>query len=363
MTDQNKVSGKIVNHNSTCVGDIYFSEKIIDLKTNDSEDYDNIIIPGFIDLHCHGGNGYDVMEGSHSIIEMSKYHLRHGTTSIMPTTWTNNLENTIFALKDFNNLKKDNVNILGIHLEGPFINPNKLGAQPNLTEKPSLDFIKKILEISDVKIVTLAPEIDGMQEFINDLLDLNINIQFGHTLADFYCCEKIMKNHIVSFTHLYNAMSGNDHRSPGVLSAALSIGKYAEIICDNIHVSKEAIKIAKKCIPGLYAITDSINASGLDDGEYAFANNIIKKENHSVKIKSDGTLAGSIITMDQTFKNLISMGFSLEESVALTSYNASKYLNLNNVGIIHKNFLSNFLILDKEFNLKEVYLRGRKMNA
>ncbi len=363
MIDQNKVSGKIINHNSTYIGDVYFSEKINELKIKDSDDYNNIIIPGFIDLHCHGGNGFDVMEGSKSIIEMSKYHLRHGTTSIMPTTWTNTLENTILALKGFNEIKNDNQNILGIHLEGPFINPNKLGAQPNLTEKPSTDFIKKILEISDVKIITLAPEIDGMQEFINDLVNLNIKVQFGHTLADFSCCDKIMKDCDVGFTHLYNAMSGNDHRSPGVLSAALSKGKYAEIICDKIHVSKEAIKIAKKCIPGLYAITDSINASGLNDGEYIFAKNNIRKENNSVKIKSDGTLAGSIVTMDQTFKNLISMDFSLEEAVALTSYNASKYLNLDNIGIIQKNSLSNFLILDKEFNLKEVYLRGKKINV
>ena len=143
MIDQNKVSGKIINHNSTYIGDVFFSEKINELKIKDSDDYNNIIIPGFIDLHCHGGNGFDVMEGSKSIIEMSKYHLRHGTTSIMPTTWTNNLENTISALKGFNEIKNDNQNILGIHLEGPFINPNKLGAQPNLTEKPSLDFIKK----------------------------------------------------------------------------------------------------------------------------------------------------------------------------------------------------------------------------
>ena len=363
MTDQNKVSGKIINHDSSFIGDLYFSEKINELKINDSHDYNNIIIPGFIDLHCHGGNGFDVMEGSKSIIEMSKYHLMHGTTSIMPTTWTNTLENTLSALKGFNEIKNDNQNILGIHLEGPFINPNKLGAQPNLTEKPSLDFIKKILEISDVKIITLAPEIDGMQEFINDLVDLNIKIQFGHTLADFSCCEKIMKDHEVGFTHLYNAMSGNDHRSPGVLSAALSKGKYAEIICDNIHVSKEAIKIAKKCIPSLYAITDSINASGLYDGEYIFANNKIKKENNSVKISSNGTLAGSIVTMDQTFKNLISMDFSLEEAVSLTSYNASRYLKINNVGVIDKNYISNFVVLDKNLNLKEVYLNGKKIDG
>ncbi len=361
--DKKKIKGKIINHDSSYIGEIHFNEDIINIKKNNFGDFDNIIIPGFIDLHCHGGNGFDVLDGSNAIIEMSKYHLMHGTTSIMPTTWTNTLENTISALKGFNEIKIDNPNILGVHLEGPFINPKKLGAQPNITQKPSLDFINKILEIADVRIITLAPEIDGMIEFINNIANLNIKIQFGHTLADINQCESIMKNHDVGFTHLYNAMSGNNHRSPGVLSAALSKGEYAEIICDNIHVSKQAIKIAKKCIPGLYAITDSIKASGLKDGEYIFANNTIIKKNYSVKIKSDNTLAGSIVTMDQTFKNLISMNFSLEEAVSLTSYNASRYLNLNNIGVIKKSFQSNILVLDKELNLKEVYLKGKKINV
>ena len=110
-----------------------------------------------------------------------------------------------------------------------------------------------------------------MNDFINFLSNHNIKIQFGHSLADFDCCDKIMNKYDIGFTHLYNAMSGSDHRKPGVLSVALSKGKFAEIICDNIHVSEQSIKIAKKCISGLYAITDSINASGLADGEYTFA--------------------------------------------------------------------------------------------
>ena len=116
MTDQNKVSGKIINYNSSCIGDVYFSEKINEININDSDNNNNnnIIIPGFIDLHCHGGNGFDVMEGSQSIIEMSKYHLRHGTTSIMPTTWTNSLEDTISALKGFNKLKNAKILIITI---------------------------------------------------------------------------------------------------------------------------------------------------------------------------------------------------------------------------------------------------------
>ena len=251
---------------------------------------------------------------------------------------------------------------MGIHLEGPFINANKLGAQPNLAQKPSIDFIKKLTKIDLIKLITIAPEIEGMEEFINFLTASNIKIQFGHSLADYQCCAKYMNKNEIGFTHLYNAMSGNNHRQPGVLSAALEKGKYAEIICDNIHVSEQSIKIAKKCISGLYAITDAINASGLKDGEYIFAKNDIIKENNSVKIKKDNTLAGSIITMDQTFKNLIQMNFSIEEAVQMTSYNASRYLKLSNIGLLNSGYKSNFLVLDKEYNILDVYLEGNKIN-
>ncbi len=362
MSAIKRITGKIVNYNSSIIGNLNFNNEIQNIEEISTNEYDNIIIPGFIDLHCHGGNGFDVMEGSISIEKMCNYHLNHGTTSIMPTTWTNTFEETYKALEGFNEILKMNSNILGIHLEGPFINPNKLGAQPNLAQIPSEEFIKNILKIATIKIITLAPEIKGMDKFINFLLNLNIKIQFGHTLADYKICEKYMNENEIGFTHLYNAMSGNDHRNPGVLSAALQKGSFAEIICDNIHVSEQSIKIAKKCISGLYAITDSINASGLKDGEYVFAKNNIIKQNKSVKIKNNSTIAGSIITMDETFKNLINMNFSLEEAVELTSYNASRYLKSSNIGKLDKGYLSNILVLDKELNLIEIYLEGKRIN-
>ena len=363
MSDIKKIAGKVVNYNSSFNGTIFFDHQIQKIESNTDIQSKNIIIPGFIDLHCHGGNGFDVMEGSESIERMSKYHLSHGTTSIMPTTWTNTFEETQNALEGFNDIYNKNSNILGIHLEGPFINPDKLGAQPNLTQIPSQEFIIKLLEVAKIKLITLAPEIKGMNEFISFLSDLNIKIQFGHSLADYSICKTYMDKYDIGFTHLYNAMSGNNHRKPGVLSAALELGSFAEIICDNIHVSEQSIKIAKKCIKGLYAITDSINASGLVDGEYIFAKNNIIKENKSVKIKKDGTLAGSIITMDQTFKNLVNMNFSIEEAVELTSYNASKYLNIQNIGKLEKGFLSNFLVLDNNLNIIDIYLEGNKVNG
>ena len=116
MSDVKKIAGKIVNHNSTFVGNVYFDKNIIKTENVNSNEYNNIIIPGFVDLHCHGGNGFDTMDGWNSIKKMSAYHLSNRTTSILPTTWTSTIEHTFNALKEFNNYKNTNTNILGVHL-------------------------------------------------------------------------------------------------------------------------------------------------------------------------------------------------------------------------------------------------------
>ena len=363
MTSSNIISGKIINYNETYSGEIIFDENIININKREEINSENYIIPGFVDLHCHGGGGFDTMDGIEAIHKMSKYHLSKGTTSLLATTWTSSFEHTYNALKDFNSLIDINTNLIGVHLEGPFINPEKLGAQPALTIKPSIEFIEKINEIADIKTITLAPEIEGMDKFISFLIDRNINVQFGHTLADSKTCEKYMNSNDVSFTHLYNAMSDNNHRNPGVLSAALNQGKFAEIICDLKHVSEDSILIAKKCIPDLYAITDSIAASGMKDGDYKFANVEIEKKNNTVYLNGSNTLAGSVINMHDTFLNLLKMKISIQEAVRMTSYSASKFLKKEDIGIIDNGKKANFLILDHDFNLKSVYLNGRLING
>ncbi len=356
------IKGKIINHDCSFNGEIIFEDNIKVINKLSDSKADNYIIPGFIDLHCHGGDGADTMEGIDSIQKMATYHLSQGTTSLLPTTWTSTFEHTYNALNGLQKLVNLDSNIFGVHLEGPFINPNKLGAQPPLTQKPSKEFIDKIKKFADVKVITIAPEIEGMNEFIPFLEKHKIKIQFGHSLADYNCCKKFMKNYSIGFTHLYNAMSGNNHRDPGVLSAALAYGEYAEIICDLKHVSEEAIKIAKKCIKNLYAVTDSIGAAGLKDGDYKFANVNITKKDDLITLSNSSTLAGSVVSMHKTFLNLLKIKFSIEEAVEMTSFNASKYLNLNDVGMIKEGYKSNFVILDKNYNIKNVYLKGKKIN-
>jgi len=168
---------------------------------------------------------------------------------------------------------------------------------------------------------------------------------------------KIMNKNKVGFTHLYNAMSGNDHRNPGVVTAALRHAEFAEIICDLYHVDQENIHLAHKCIPKLYAISDAISASGMPDGDYDFANTKITKKNGQALINSN-VLAGSVINMHDTFKNLVKINFSLEKAVAMTSFNAAQYLCEDNKGKIDKGFCSNLIVLDKQLNIKKVYLFG-----
>ena len=355
-----KISGKIINHDGSYTGTIEFSDKIESINKDKHSDFENIIIPGFIDLHCHGGNGFDTMGGFSSIIEMSKHHLKQGTTTLLPTTLTATLEDTFKAIEGLNDFIDQNnnlTNILGVHLEGPFINPNKLGAQPSCTQLPNINFIKKIKDKVKIKVITLAPELDGIDSCIDYLIENNINIQIGHSLADYNCCMKIMNKNKVGFTHLYNAMSGDDHRNPGVVTAALRHGEFAEIICDLYHVNQENIHLAYKCIPKLYAISDAISASGMPDGDYDFANNKITKKNGRALINST-VLAGSVINMHDTFKNLVKINFSLEKAVAMTSFNAAQYLCENNKGKIESGFCSNLIVLDKKLNIREIYLYG-----
>ena len=358
----NKITGTIVNYDSIFEGEIEFDHNIKKLKNTKKTNTKSYIIPGFIDLHCHGGGGFDTMDGNDAIDRMSKYHLSKGTTSILPTTWTSTFDHTLRSLNGFNSLINKNSNILGVHLEGPFINPSKLGAQPPRTQLPSKEFIENILKIAPIKTITLAPEIDNMRDFIPFLIEKNINVQFGHSLADSDCCEKYMNEYKVSFTHLYNAMSDNNHRKPGVLSSALSKGKFAEIICDLNHVSKESIIIAKKCIPDLYAITDAISACGLSNGDYKFAGVDITKNDNKVLIKESSTLAGSIVNMHETFLNLLKINISLEDAVKMTSFSAAKYLNESTIGYLKEGNRSNFLVLDKDLNIEKIFLNGNLIN-
>ena len=355
------ISGKIIINDKIISGNLLFNNKVIEIIDDKTLKNENFILPGFIDLHCHGGNGFDTMEGLESIVELSKYHLENGTTTFFPTTVTASYNDTFKALEglnDYINRNKFQINIEGIHLEGPFINPKKLGAQPPFTQIPNLDFIKNLLKQAPIKIMTLAPEIDGGLDLIERLIELDIKPQIGHTLASTDICNLSINKGVESFTHLYNAMSGFDHREPGAVASAFANLNYSEIICDLIHVHPYMIKLAYKNIKDLYVITDCISASGMKDGEYNLGVNRVFKKGNIVKLNNK-TLGGSVLTMQQAFKNLLKIGFSINEAVQMTSTNAAKYLNRKDIGNLNVGSYANILVLDKNFNILKVFLNGK----
>ena len=356
-----RISGKIIINDKIISGNLLFNNKVIEIIDDKTLNNENFILPGFIDLHCHGGNGFDTMEGLESIVELSKYHLENGTTTFFPTTVTASYNDTFKALNglnDYINRNKFQINIEGIHLEGPFINPKKLGAQPPFTQIPNLDFIKNLLKQAPIKIMTLAPEIDGGLDLIERLIELDIKPQIGHTLASTDICNLSINKGVESFTHLYNAMSGFDHREPGAVASAFANLNYSEIICDLIHVHPYMIKLAYKNIKDLYVITDCISASGMKDGEYNLGVNRVFKKGNIVKLNNN-TLGGSVLTMQQAFKNLLKIGFSIIEAVQMTSTNAAKYLNRKDIGNLNVGSYANILVLDKNFNILKVFLNGK----
>ena len=363
MSKLKKLSGNIVLGDEIIPGTIFFEEVINKIIFEKNISYKNYIVPGFVDLHVHGGKGHDSMEGLNSITKMSDYHLSHGTTTIYPTTVAASFDDTLKALKGLGNYIKDNnktTNIDGVHLEGPFINPKKMGAQPPFAQLPNNDFIEKLMEEVPVKIMTLSPEIHEGIDLVNFLIKNKIKPQIGHSLANFNTCKIAIKNGVESFTHLYNAMSGFDHRNPGVVAAAFSKATFAEIICDLVHVNKEMIKLAANNIKKIYSISDCISGSGMPDGEYKLGTYKVVKKNGVVKLNNN-TLGGSIVTMDKTFINLINIGFSIQDSVKMTSTNACEYMGYNDIGYLDKDNKANLLNLDEKFNLKEVFLKGNKV--
>lgn len=359
---KNKLHGNILVNNDFVEAEIEFSDKIHSIKKLGSYNEELLkIIPGFIDLHVHGGGGADVMEGGNSIEVISKTCARFGTTSFLATTMTAtfpDLEKSFLAMKKtFSNREKKSARLLGVHLEGPFISSQKLGAQPDLARAGSLDEIKYLHNIVPIKTITLAPEAFGHLNIISDLVALNIMVQIGHTNGSYEEGVEALGLGAKSFTHLFNAMSSFHHREPGMVGAALAHAHYAELIPDLLHVHPGAIKIALRSIPNLYFVTDATAATGMPDGDYKLGSHTVHKCLGGVRLK-DGTLAGSALTMDQAFLNLVNLGLTIPEVSKRLSKIPAEIIGAHERGVIKEKNYADLLVINNDLTLKEIYIEG-----
>lgn len=319
------------------------------------------ILPGFVDLHVHGGGGADYMGDQSAIRHYLRFHARHGTVAIAPTTATSPIDVLDRALGHIEAIRlnrgPNEPTVLGAHLEGPFINPDKLGAQMNVPLAGDVDLANRWMDLCKLVVATVAPEIPGGIAVTEALAARGCRVQIGHSLASAEETRAAFGRGIAGFTHLFNAMSGVDHRRPGVAAYALAHGRYAEMICDLNHVDAAVLLAAYRAIPGLYAITDASTIAGEPDGIYQMDHRRITKQGLRITL-DDGTLAGSAITMHDAFRNLVSLGLSIAEASELCATRAADYLGRDDLGRLAPGALASAVVLDERLGLEAVWVEG-----
>lgn len=367
----------IVNPDHKFVGDLFLRNgKIERVGKNLRCDADKIIdgsfrewivFPGYIDMHIHGSAGFDVMDANKkSIRGMARSLVKEGTTSFLATTMTQTVEAIENALGNISNFETsaDEAEVLGIHLEGPYLSTRQAGAQPieHIIE-PSIEQFNHWQSISGnrIKQITIAPEVRNGFDLVKSLGEQGVIVSIGHSDATAVELERAVKLGAKQATHLYNQMRQFHHREPGVVGSILVDERIkAEIIVDLIHSHPHAVKIAYliKKASGVILITDAMRAKGLPYGDYDLGGQIVHVTNEGAHL-STGALAGSILTMDQAVRNVQKCtGCSLQELVAMSSTNAAKQLSLSTKGYIAEGLDADLVILDKDLHIKKTICRG-----
>lgn len=340
---------------------ITFDRRILDVERLPPRPEAPLVLPGFVDLHVHGGSGADAMDGEAAVRAIARLHARHGTTSLLATTVTAPPEEIEAALDGIARVatapEPGEARVLGAHLEGPFINPARLGAQPPFALDPEPGLVGRLALRPPVRVVTLAPELPGAIEAIRRLAPRGVQVQLGHSEASFEVARAAFEAGARGVTHLGNAMSGLHHRTPGLIGAALALARRAEVIPDLLHVHAGIVLAAARAIPGLYAITDATAAAGMPDGRYRLGRHEVLRAGDGVRLP-DGTLAGSTLTMDRALRNLVAIGLPLEDAARRVTTLPAAHLGLSDRGSLERGALADLVVLDGEMEIERVYIDG-----
>ena len=365
ITEKEELRGKALLFDEKIIGIADENEVIADQKTDAHGMY---VCPGLVDVHIHGYWGEDVSDGSEEgVRKMAKGLLENGVTSFLPTTMTVSWNEILQALDTVHKLKPisrredfEGSEILGVHAEGPFINPKRKGAQAE--ECILAPDASKVLPHKDLlKIITIAPEMPGGIDFIREVTSQSdIVVSIGHTDASFETAMEAIAAGASHITHLFNAMTGLNHRSPGVVGAALSTDVACELIADTFHIHKGLFSFlhhAKK--DKLVLISDCTRAGGLKDGEYTLGGQPIFVKGIECRLK-DGTIAGSVLRLNKAVKNLRDHGgVSMVEAVKAASLNAAASIGEESTkGSLAVGKSADIVIMDQECTVDKTFVRG-----
>ena len=328
---------------------------------------DCYVLPGFIDIHFHGCMNADFMDGEDSSLKtICRYEAEHGITSVTPASMTMDEQSISKALKCAAALKfqDDMASLEGVYLEGPFISSKKLGAQNSLyVRKPDEKLLEKFISDSDglIKTVAIAPEAENALELISRFKD-RVNFSVAHTDADYDAACLGFKAGARELTHCFNAMNSIHHRAPGPVCAAADYPDvFCEIICDGVHIHKGAVRLAFRLFENIVMISDSMEATGLENGVYALGGQKVEVKGKLATLEN-GVIAGSVTNLYDCFKTaVLDMDIPLQLAVLACTKNPASAIGIyDKAGSIETGKRADALIVDKKtLALKHVILRGR----
>jgi len=327
---------------------------------------DCILAPGLVDIHTHGGFGIDLTySATKEIVDFSRRLLATGVTSYMPSTVTASNDVIESAVRNIREASEFHCGsrILGVHLEGPYLNPVRSGAQPReYIRKPSLEEFEGFYRASGklLKRITVAPEIDNGIDFIRAVVErFGVKVSIGHSDATYEQALNAIKAGANIVTHLFNGMRGYHHREPGVIGAALTTDVYAEIIVDFIHLHPATVAFTVKCKgpSRTILVSDATPGAGLSDGIYTLGPNKVIIKN-GVARTEEGVLAGSTLILINAVRNAVKMGLPLNNAFRMATSTPCEAIGIKDVGRVARGCIADLLILDKRLEIMKVYFNG-----
>jgi N-acetylglucosamine-6-phosphate deacetylase len=346
--------------------------KLIDKVVTFQDHSDNYICPGLIDLHFHGALGKDVMDCNVESLKQIAFHQANcGVTGFLGTTVSSSHEQILKAIESIRKATKLPLpsEILGVHIEGPFLSHEKRGAHDSTyVRETTQEEVHHLLEAASGlrTILSMAPEVGRNMSFIKMLKNKGVIISIGHSNASYQQALDSFKEGISHATHLLNAMRELHPRDPGVVGAVFDSPEVtAEIIADGVHIHPSLLRLAvsRKGADKICLITDSLKAAGVGDGIYTMGNFELLVKGNEARIKDTGVLAGSVLTLNKAVKNILEWtGVEIHQAVNMASLNPARVLGLDNkIGSIQIGNYANLSVFDKEFNVVDTIWHGRSV--
>ena len=358
-------NARILRGDKFVEGAISFEEKINGFEADDGIDAGGAyIVPGFIDVHTHGALGIDASDCTlEEIPKLASHYAAHGVTSFCFTTLTIPREDLRRCMKNIAQYRREGLEAkcAGVHLEGPFVSYAKRGAQnPDNIQAPNYEMLLELNELSggQIRIISMAPEIDGALEFIEKASKV-CTVSLGHSTANYEQAMAGFKAGAKHVTHLFNGMQPMHHRDPGLVGAAYMAGANVELICDGLHIHPAVIMEMHKLFGDrLIIISDSLRCAGMPDGEYTLGGLPYVMKDGQARLL-DGTIAGSSSNLLDELRNVVSYGMPLEAAVKAMSEAPAKAIGrFDEIGSLEVGKCADFVVLDEQLQLKAVFIDG-----